>query len=85
MILFRKVPRFGGVRGNGRDIRPFIGWGLPSLVTIAVMAIDLSPMTSHDLMKPNFAVVSCWFYGKTGIYRYLYLHITVKLNLSLQS
>ena len=59
----RKVPR-AGQRQKVQNIRPFLGWGIPILVTTVVMAIDLSPLTSYQLIKPNFAVESCWFHGK---------------------
>ena len=43
------------------------GWGLPIMITAVAVAIDLSPLTSYDVYKPNFAMTSCWFHGRQEV------------------
>jgi hypothetical protein len=49
-----------------------VGWGLPLITTLVALGIDLSPLTSFDLIKPNFGLSSCWFHGKWEILAYFY-------------
>lgn len=41
-----------------------IGWGLPFLFALVAIGIDVSPLTSYEIFKPNFGISSCWFHGK---------------------
>ena len=39
-------------------------FGIPSVLSVLAVAVDLSPLTSYDVVKPNFGKMSCWFYGE---------------------
>ena len=34
------------------------------MLSLLAVAVDLSPLTSYDVVKPNFGKMSCWFYGE---------------------
>ena len=38
-------------------------FGVPLVLSVLTVSLDLSPLTSYDVVKPNFGKMSCWFYG----------------------
>ena len=32
-------------------------------LSVLAVVVDLSPLSSYDVVKPNFGKMSCWFYG----------------------
>ena len=46
-----------------------VSWGIPSFITGTALGIDMSSLTSYDILKPNFGMGSCWFNGK-GVFQY---------------
>ena len=38
-------------------------FGVPLVLSVLAVSLDLSPLTSYDVVKPNFGKMSCWFYG----------------------
>ena len=37
--------------------------GVPLVLSVLAVVVDLSPLSSYDVVKPNFGKMSCWFYG----------------------
>ena len=38
-------------------------FGVPLALSVLAVVVDLSPLSSYDVVKPNFGKMSCWFYG----------------------
>jgi hypothetical protein len=66
-LLFRKI-RPAEISLRHKPSKRFLfytltGWGIPAVITGTALGIDLSGLTSYDILKPNFGIGSCWFNG----------------------